>query len=52
MEIYLAATAPGNEIREQDLVLNIKNRLLSFYFILNKAMDQHKVFRKIKHANK
>ena len=45
MKIYLAATAPGNEVQ------NIKNRLLSYYLISFKIMECDQVFQAIKIAN-
>jgi hypothetical protein len=48
MIIYLASTAPGNEINN----LQVKKRLLSFYHISKKTLENHYVFNLIKNENK
>ena len=45
MKIYLAATAPGNEYTY------IQNRLLSYFLIQKKIMENDKVFKQIKDEN-
>lgn len=51
MKIYLAATGPGNESWRERGMLDISTRLLSYYLIINKTMESHQVFEKIKHEN-
>lgn len=46
MKIYLAATAPGNE--QQRGMLEIPRRLLSYFLIKFKIMENDKVFFNIK----
>ena len=45
MKIYLATTAPGNEGREK--MLNIPNRLLSYYHIVDNAFSCRDILRHI-----
>jgi len=52
MKIYLAGTAPGNDNTRERGMLNIPNRLLSYYFITTKLMFNDLVFKAIKKANK
>lgn len=48
MKIYLASTAPANESwREQGMLL-IPNRLLSYYHIKTKILENDEVFEAIK----
>ena len=44
MKIYLAATAPGNEQQRERGMLDIPRRLLSYFLIKNKMMENDKVF--------
>lgn len=50
MKIYLAATAPGNE-RERNLPQLIRTRLLSYFLIKEKMMENHEVFNRISDEN-
>jgi len=47
MKIYLASTAPGNESKRPRGMLDIHMRLLSYYLIKIKALEDHKVFATI-----
>ena len=51
MIIYLAATAPGNETLREREMLDIKNRLLSYFLIQHKMMECDKVFKVIENEN-
>jgi len=48
MRIYLASTGPSNETHRKGGMLPIANRLLSYYHIVTKALDNDKVFEAIK----
>ena len=48
MKIYLASTAPGNEEQKKGGMQPILNRLLSYYHIITKTLDNDKVFQVIK----
>jgi len=52
MIIYLAATAPGNEINKERKFLSFQNRLLSYFLITEKKMECDSVFLHIKKHNK
>lgn len=47
MKIYLAATAPGNESSRERGMLYMPRRLLSYYYIVTKLMENNKVFQTI-----
>jgi len=47
MKIYLAATAPGNEQQRERGMLEIPRRLLSYFLIKYKMMENDKVFQNI-----
>ena len=51
MKIYLAATAPGNESWRERGMMDITNRLLSYFLIKTKAMENNKVFEVIRNEN-
>lgn len=51
MRIYLASTAPGNEAVQNRTPLNISKRLLSYFCIQKKQLENHKVFNIIKIRN-
>lgn len=51
MKIYLASTAIGNEGPQKYGMIEIKNRLLSFYCIKFSKFENHLVFTKIKQRN-
>ncbi len=48
MKIYLASTGPSNEEQRKFGMLPIYHRLLSYYHISEKALDNEKVFQAIK----
>lgn len=48
MKIYLASTAPGNEKIRKKGMLDIYNRLLSYYLIKNNNFEDKFVFLTIK----
>ena len=48
MKIYLASTAPSSESRREQGMLLIPNRLLSYYHIKTKTLENDKVFEAIK----
>jgi len=48
MKIYLASTGPSNEAWRKKGMLPIFNRLLSYYHIDTKVLDNDKVFQAIK----
>jgi len=48
MKIYLATSAPGNESWRGRGMLDIPERLLSYYHILFKQFECHKIFKIIK----
>ena len=52
MKIYLASAAPGNETKRERGMLSIDKRLLSFYHISNKILENHKIFKCIKNEAK
>jgi len=52
MKIYLATTAPGNETVRERGMLDIKNRLLSYYHIYKSLFECDKVFNVIKKENR
>ena len=52
MKIYLASSAPGNESQRERGMLPINKRLLSYYFILYKKLENDKIFKCIKYENK
>jgi hypothetical protein len=52
MKIYLAATAPGNEIIHKEGMLSIPRRLLSYFAILHKLFEENPVFKSIKKVKK
>ncbi len=45
MKIYLAASAPGNETCRKRGMLDIENRLLSYFLIRYKVMECDKIFK-------
>lgn len=47
MKIYIAATAPGNESCRERGMLDVPVRLLSYFLIKTKAMENDKVFATI-----
>lgn len=51
MKLYLAATAPGNEIKRAHGMLLIPTRLLSYYLIKTNGFDCGAVFTSIKKYN-
>lgn len=51
MKIYLAATGPGNERQRERGMLEIPKRLLSYYLIKAKAMENDEVFERIRNEN-
>jgi putative protein kinase ArgK-like GTPase of G3E family len=48
MRIYLASTGPSNETHRKGGMLPIAKRLLSYYHIVTKTLDNDKVFQAIK----
>ena len=52
MKIYLAATGPGNESKREGGMLGIDTRLLSYFLIKTKAMENDKVFERILNENR
>ena len=48
MKIYLASAGPGNESWRKKGMLPILNRLLSYYHINTKILENDKVFQAIK----
>lgn len=52
MKIYLASTAPGNEQQHKHGMLLIINRLISYYSIMTKMLENDKLFESIKRFNK
>ena len=52
MKIYLASSAPGNEASRDRVMLNIPKRLLSFYFINGKKLENHLIFNAIKNESR
>jgi hypothetical protein len=48
MRIYLASTGPSNEANRERGMLPINHRLLSYYHIVTKALDNDKVFEAIR----
>ena len=51
MIIYLASSAPGNESQRERGMIDIEKRLLSYYFIESKKLENHKIFNCIKNEN-
>lgn len=51
MRLYLASSAPGNESQRERGMLNIPKRLLSYYYIENKKLENHSIFNCIKNEN-
>ena len=51
MKIYLASSAPGNEIKRERGMLPISKRLLSFYHIFTKKLECDLIFKSIKNEN-
>lgn len=51
MIIYFAATAPGNEAQRERGMINLENRLLSYFLISHNMFECGNVFEKIKHEN-
>ena len=45
MRIYLATTAPGNEVWRKRGMLSIPKRLLSYYHIVQKQFEADLVFQ-------
>jgi len=52
MKIYLATSAPGNESQRERGMLNIPERLLSYYHIIFKQFECHKIFKIIRREKK
>ena len=52
MKIYIAATAPGNESCRERGMLDVPVRLLSYFLIKTKAMENDKVFATIVKENR
>ncbi len=51
MKIYLASTAPGTE-GEKKRILDIRHRLLSYYIIQAKMLEEPRVFDAIVKARR
>ena len=51
MILYLAATVPGNEQKREIGMLLIKHRLLSYFYVHFKLMENDKIFTSIKKYN-
>jgi hypothetical protein len=51
MKIYLASGAPGNEAPRERGMLDIPRRLLSYFYIRSKALENHHIFNCIKNEN-
>ena len=47
MKIYLAASAPRNETVRERGMLDIHNRLLSYYHIIKKQFECDQIFKTI-----
>jgi len=52
VKIYIAATAPGNESCRERGMLDVPVRLLSYFLIKTKAMENDKVFATIVKENR
>lgn len=52
MKIYIAATAPGNESCRERGMLDVPVRLLSYFLIKTKEMENDKVFATIVKENR
>jgi hypothetical protein len=52
MKIYLASSAPGNESKRKEGMLPIKQRLLSYYHIKIKTLENHLIFKVIQNENR
>lgn len=51
MKIYLAASAPGNESVRERGMLNVPQRLLSYFLIRYKMLECDKIFNAIRNEN-
>jgi hypothetical protein len=51
MKIYLASSAPGNEQQRERGMLSIPRRLLSFFLVKMKMLENDKIFNVIKYEN-
>jgi hypothetical protein len=47
MKFYFASSAPGSETNNKIGVLLLKKRLLSYYHVIEKKFDIHKIFNYI-----